>query len=235
MNPGRERSACGVGFVASRSGEACHEIVDMTLRAARCVEHRGGFLADGVTGDGCGVMLDIPFELLGHRRGEVAIATLFISTPAERRRDALAIFERTFEGYGLEIIDYRRVPIDRDVLGPMAGETLPEILHAVVRWPANFRTEASFNQQLYLARQRVRTTMKQGGIYQQFFFTSLSTRTIVYKALTRAEDLERFYEDLRNPAFKTRFGIFHRRFSTNTRTAWDKSGARSRYTSRTLS
>ena len=216
-----EKSACGVGFVASRRGEASHDIVETTLRAARCVEHRGGFLADGITGDGSGVMLDIPFELLGHRRGEVAVATLFVMA-GDKRREALAIFERTFDAHGLEVIGYRRVPVARDVLGPMAARTMPDILNAFIRWPANCRTEASFNQQLYLARQRVRTTMKRGGIYQQFFFTSLSTSTIVYKALTRAEDLPRFYEDLQSPAFKSRFGIFHRRFSTNTRTAWDK-------------
>ncbi len=216
------RSACGVGFIASRRAEATHETLQATLRAAACVEHRGGFLADGVTGDGCGVMVDIPFDLLGYQRGEVAVATLFILTSPKARAAALQIFEQTFAAHGLEVLTYRSVPTNAEALGPMARQSQPEILHAVIAWPPSCRTEASFNQQLYLAKQRVRTTMKQGGIYQQFFFASLSTRTIVYKALTRAEDLPRYYDDLRNPAFKTRFGIFHRRFSTNTRTAWDK-------------
>jgi len=217
-----ESSACGVGFVASRHSEASHKVVQTTLNAVRCVEHRGGVAPDGVTGDGCGVMLDIPFELLGCTKGEVAVATLFILTPAEDRRRALTIFEETFTAMGLEVIDYRKVPICQDVLGPVAHAAMPTILHAFIRWPSCCRTEASFNRQLYLARQRVRTTMKEGGISQQFFFASLSTSTIVYKALTRAEDLPRLYPDLRNVAFKSRFGIFHRRFSTNTRTSWDK-------------
>ncbi len=216
----QERAACGVGFVASRRGRASRAVVETTLEAVCCVEHRGGFLADGVTGDGCGVMLDIPFELLGVKRGEVAVATLFLLTREQRK--ALDVFERTFAAHGFEVFGYRQVPIDTSVLGPMAAESMPHILHAFVRWPPNCRTESSFNQQLYLARQRVRTMMKNAGIYQQFFFASLSTSTIVYKALTRAEDLPRFYRDLSDPAFKSRFGIFHRRFSTNTRTAWDK-------------
>jgi glutamate synthase domain-containing protein 2/glutamate synthase domain-containing protein 1/glutamate synthase domain-containing protein 3 len=217
-----ERSACGVGFVASRRGEASHDTLQTALSGAICVEHRGGFLADGSTGDGCGVMLDIPFDLLGYRHGEVAVATIFLLTKPESRKDALRIFEDTFTAAGLDVIDYRCVPVNPEVLGVIARETMPEILHAIIAWPACCRTESSFNQQLYLARQRVRTTMKQGGFTRQFFCASLSTTTIVYKALTRAEDLPRFYEDLRNPAFKTRFGIFHRRFSTNTRTTWDK-------------
>ena len=220
--PPIEQSACGVGFVANRHGQASHETLQATLNAVVCVEHRGGFLADGLTGDGCGVMVDIPFDLLGYEPGEVAVATLFILTPPERRRRALDIFEQTFAAHGLEVIGYRAVPTNPEVLGPMARESQPEILHAIIAWPKSCRTEASFSQQLYLAKQRVRTTMKQGGISQQFYFTSLSTRTIVYKALTRAEDLPKYYDDLRNPAFKTRFGVFHRRFSTNTRTAWDK-------------
>ncbi|MCH2180104.1 MAG: glutamate synthase large subunit [Mariniblastus sp.] len=221
-SPLSEHSACGVGFVASRRGNASHETLQATLNAAVRVEHRGGFLADGLTGDGCGVMVDIPFDLLGYERGEVAVATLFILTPTEHRQRALNIFEQTFKSQGLNVIGYRAVPSNPDVLGPMARETQPEIIHAMIAWPPSCRTEASFSQQLYLAKQRVRTTMKQGGIVQQFYFASLSTRTIVYKALTRAEDLPRFYDDLRNPEFKTRFGVFHRRFSTNTRTAWDK-------------
>ncbi|MBR56791.1 MAG: glutamate synthase large subunit [Myxococcales bacterium] len=222
LAPPNEHSACGVGFVASRRGEASHETLQATLKAIMCVEHRGGFLADGLTGDGCGVMVDIPFDLLGYQPGEVAVATLFVLTPPEHRRRALDIFEQTFLSMGLEVVGYRAVPTNPDVLGPMARETQPEIIHAIIAWPQSCRTDASFSQQLYLAKQRVRTTMKQGGISQQFYFTSLSTRTIVYKALTRAEDLPKFYDDLRNPAFKTRFGVFHRRFSTNTRTDWDK-------------
>ena len=217
-----ESSACGVGFVASRHSQASHAVVQATLNAVRCVEHRGGVSPDGITGDGCGVMLDIPFELLGCERGEVAVATLFILAPTHKRRKAMTIFEETFAAMGLVVMDYRQVPICQDVLGPVAAESMPTIVHAFIRWPSCCRTEASFNRQLYLARQRVRTTMKEGGISQQFFFASLSTSTIVYKALTRAEDLGRLYPDLTNVAFKSRFGVFHRRFSTNTRTSWDK-------------
>src|SRR5690606_32037200 len=122
-----------------------------------------------------------------------------------------------------DILDYRKVPIRTEVLGPQAKEDLPEILHAIVRRPEPCRTDGAFNALLYRAKQMTRTRLKASGLaLDELTFTSLSTTTIVYKALTRAEDLPVFYPDLQNERFTTRFALFHRRFSTNTRTSWDK-------------
>jgi glutamate synthase domain-containing protein 1 len=97
----QERSACGVGFVASREGLAKHAYLEQALRALVCVEHRGGCLADGKTGDGAGIMTEVPFELLGYPRGQVAVAQLFMMLNAEGRRQALSLFEATFNFMGL--------------------------------------------------------------------------------------------------------------------------------------
>ncbi|MCH8558307.1 MAG: glutamate synthase large subunit [Balneolia bacterium] len=217
-----EKSACGVGFVASLKQDASHQNLQRSLHALRCVEHRGACAADQVTGDGAGIMTDIPFELLGYERDSVAVAMLFTPTNKERRRIALRVFEQTFAFHGLEVIHYRSVPVDESVLGNDAKEVRPGIIQAIIKRPEHCRTDASFDKLLYNARQLTRTKEKEAGIYKEFFFTSLSSRTIIYKALTRAQDLDRFYPDLRNPAFKTRFALFHRRFSTNTKTSWDK-------------
>ena len=226
MNPSpfdrQEHDSCGVGFVATRTCDYSHEILTEALNALRCVEHRGACGADLVTGDGAGIMADIPFDLLGYRRGEVAVASLFMPRAEERMNLSLEIFQSTFGFFGLEIIGYRDIPVDRSVLGEEGGRSMPSMKHAIIRRPRHCRTDASFDRLLYTAKQAVRTKQSERGINKEFYFTSLSGTTIVYKALTRADALDRFYLDLKDPRFRTRFALFHRRFSTNTRTSWDK-------------
>ena len=217
-----ERDACGVGFVASRSGTGSHAILQEALVALGCMEHRGACGADQLTGDGTGVMTDIPFDLLGYRRGEVAVATLFMPRDSLRRQKSLAVFTATLAFHGLEVIAFRDIPVDPSVLGEEAVLSRPAMVHAIIRRPAHCRTDQSFDRLLYLVKQEIRTKQGEQGINSEFFFTSLSGTTIVYKALTRADLLHKFYLDLQNPAFSTRFALFHRRFSTNTRTSWDK-------------
>ena len=220
--PFLEKSACGVGFIASRKNIASHENLQKALHALSCVEHRGACNADLVSSDGAGIMADIPFELFGYKKGEVAVATIFAPHDAHRRRKALRIFEETFQFYGLKVLEYRTVPVDPTVLGEIARETVPFILHAFIERPDYCRTDSSFDKLLFNAKQMTRTKEKAEGIVREFFFASLSARTIVYKALTRSASLKKFYLDLQNPEFKTRFALFHRRFSTNTKTSWDK-------------
>lgn len=217
-----ERSSCGVGFVVNRKGQPTHAILEAALKALERVEHRGACGADGLTGDGAGIMTDIPFRIFGYEPGRIAVATLFMPTDRARLRIARQVLEDTFEFMGLKVIEYRDVPCDESVLGAGARGCIPTIKHAIIERPLFCRTDESFNKLLYLAKQRTRTRQREAGIVQEFYFTSLSTTTIVYKALTSSQDLHRFYHDLHNPAFTTRFALFHRRFSTNTRTSWDK-------------
>jgi glutamate synthase domain-containing protein 2/glutamate synthase domain-containing protein 1/glutamate synthase domain-containing protein 3 len=217
-----EKSSCGVGFVASTSGEPRHAYLEQALRALSCVEHRGGCLADGKTGDGAGMMTEVPFDLFGYERGAVAVGTLFIGLNTSGRKRALEVFESVFRFMGIDVLEYRDVAIDTSVLGQTARATMPTIVHVALKRPEFCRTIASFNSLLYRAKQALRTHLRRDGIVGNFFCTSLSTTTIVYKALTSADSLAAFYPDLRSSKFVTRFALFHRRFSTNTRTSWDK-------------
>ncbi len=217
-----EHDACGVGFIASRTGEACHQILLDALHALRCVEHRGGCAADQVSSDGAGIMTDIPFTLLGYKPGEIAVANLFMPRDPARLQLALDTFAHTFSFFDLEVLAAREVPVDVSVLGEDARQTMPSLRQVILRRPGHCRTDASFDKLLYNAKQVLRTKMTEQGIMGEFFFASLSARTIVYKALTRSVDLHRFYLDLQDPCFSTRFALIHRRFSTNTRTSWDK-------------
>lgn len=217
-----ERSACGVGFVASRKNTYSHDNLQKGLHALRCNEHRGACGADQISSDGAGIMTDIPFNLFGYEPGEIAVATIFTPHKSDRRRKSLRIFEQTFEFFGLEVLEYRNVPINPNILGRDARESMPYILHVFIKRPEHCRTDDAFHKLLYHAKQTVRSKEKDQGIIKEFFFASLSAQSIVYKALTKSDKLDRFYLDLQNPEFKTRFTLFHRRFSTNTRTSWDK-------------
>ncbi len=222
MEPKSEYAACGVGFVAARNRVRSHAIVRSTLHALRRVEHRGAVGHDGRSSDGAGVMTDIPFAMLGHEPGTVALATLFLTPDATRRERALAVFESTFEFLGMPVIGYRDVPCNLDVLGPEARASCPVIVQATLQRPESARNDASFNAKLYRAKQTTRNKLKRADAWKDLFFVSLSTTTVVYKALCRGVDLDQFYPDLANPRFVSRFGLFHRRFSTNTRSSWDK-------------
>ncbi|MBC8071034.1 MAG: glutamate synthase large subunit, partial [Deltaproteobacteria bacterium] len=217
-----ESSACGVGFVAGLTGEPSHGVLQAALRALRAMEHRGACGPDGVTGDGAGVMTDIPFELLGVEPGTVAIATLFLTSDVERAARAFDAFAKTNEFFGIAVLGTREVPVDPSALGPIARATMPRIVHVMLQRPSQCRTERSFEALLYAAKQLGRGKLKACGGWLDVFFPSYSTRTIVYKALCRGADLDKFYGDLTDPRFVTRFAVLHRRFSTNTRSTWDK-------------
>ncbi len=219
--PSYEKSSCGVGFIANRQVTYSFDTLQQTLHALKCEEHRGACGADQITGDGAGIMLDIPFEMLGYDKETIALATLFAPQNREKRRKSLRIFEDTFAFMGMKVLEYREVPTEPSVLGEDARQSLPYILQAILERPAHCRTNASFDKLLYVSKQYTRTKLKQNGACE-LFFASLSANTVVYKGLCKAEDLDRFYLDLQNPNFKSRFGLFHRRFSTNTSTSWDK-------------
>ncbi|MFN8673800.1 MAG: glutamate synthase large subunit [Candidatus Sericytochromatia bacterium] len=217
-----EKSACGVGFAVSLKKEYSHEILQEGLHALKCVEHRGACAADQISSDGAGIMTEIPFEILGYERGTVAVAVIFVSKEPEMKRKLLKIFEDTFSFYDMDIISYRTVPVNPNVLGKQASKTMPDIIQAIIKRPYQCNTDSSFNKLLYNAIRVTFTKQKKISPTPQFFLPSLSVNTIVYKALTKSDSLQDFYLDLQNPNFKTRFVMFHRRFSTNTATSWDK-------------
>ena len=216
-----EKSACGVGFVASRKSLFTNEILKKALFALKCEEHRGACGADLVTADGSGIMSDIPFEMLGYTSGEIAVAMLFAPTEPEVRRAVLDVFEQTFDFLDLKVLSYRKVPVDESVLGKDALARKPHILQALIQRPEHCQTDGPFDKLLYTGKQITRTKLRQKNL-PDLFFASLSANTIVYKGLTRSFDLEKFYLDLQNPGYKSRFALFHRRFSTNTTSAWDR-------------
>jgi glutamate synthase domain-containing protein 2/glutamate synthase domain-containing protein 1/glutamate synthase domain-containing protein 3 len=185
------------------------------------MEHRGGVGPDQI-GDGAGIMTSIPFEFFNREPETFAVAFLYCPMDRSKREKSLEVFEQTFWQYGLKVSEYREVPINTKVISQKALNIMPYLLQAIVEKPTHCRTLYSFERLLYQARQTTRSKQKENGIVNEFFFSSLSPRSIVYKALCRSFDLKEFYLDLTNPKFKTSFALFHRRFSTNTISTWDK-------------
>lgn len=215
-------SQCGVGLLVSRINNRTPKILKKGLIGLRNVEHRGGADRIGKMGDGAGIMTEIPWKLLGIEEGRYAVATIFAPQDEERYKKSLEVFEETFSHYYLPIEKYRDVPICPEVLGERAKENMPRIVQAFIKRPEHCRTFGSFDDLLYMAKQMVRTKQKDAGIKGEFFFASLSSRTIVYKALSTSEQLPEFYPDLKNEKYETKYAMFHRRFSTNTLPSWDK-------------
>ena len=214
-------SHCGVGFITSLNRSYSHETLQKGILGLRNVEHRGGSADGGELGDGAGVLTSIPYELLGID-SSYAVASLFTPADENRYQISIEIFEKTFAQYGLIVESYREIPINPKAIGKVARKSMPKMVQAFIKRPKHCRTTTSFDELLYTAKQMVRTNQRREGILSEFFFNSLSARTIVYKALCTSYQLDEFYLDLKNPKFKVAFVMFHRRFSTNTLASWDK-------------
>ena len=216
-----EKSSCGVGFLVSLKNERSHEILEQGIHALECMEHRGGIGPDHI-GDGAGIMTSIPFELFEREPDTFAVAFLFTPQDPVKQKISLKVFEETFWQYNLKVEAYREVPLDTSVLSSHSLKIMPKIVQAIITRPHHCRTLYSFERLLYHARQTTRSKIKENGIHHEFFFSSLSPRNIIYKALCRSQDLSKFYLDLKNKDYKASFSLFHRRFSTNTVSTWDK-------------
>ena len=221
-----EKDSCGVGFIASRGLPPTH---GMTLKILECLsnlDHRGAKFADG-TGDGAGVLTEIPYELINaelKERGitlnkEERIGLISCFFDPKEVNESKEIIQKKFEGYNINLLYWRKVPTDKEVLGILAKQSKPAIFQAVIS--SKEKNEKIFEKTLYLFRKSLEKEISNHK-FLNIHINSCSSRTVVYKGLFTATQASDFYWDLRNPLFKTRFGIFHQRFSTNTSSTWDK-------------
>ena len=225
----QERDACGVGFIADRQGRASHELVDKALSALTCMEHRGGCSADRDSGDGAGVMTAMPWELLqswAAAQGladlepeRTAVGMIFLPQDAAAATVARQMTEQILAEEGLIALGWRVVPVQPTVLGLQARENQPQIEQILVR--SDQLQGDDLERLLYLVRKRiVGQVAERNGDGQDFYICSFSHRTLVYKGMVRSAVLGEFYEDLKDPAYKSTFAAYHRRFSTNTMPRW---------------
>ena len=221
------RDACGVGFIASRTGVRSHRLVKLAAECLANVNHRGAVSADG-TGDGAGIMTRLPHELLTRdlraygavapEVGRLGVIMTFLP-PAEAERTRKAV-EGAVEAEGLDFLLWRRVPVGPFALSEAARAGMPVIEQALVADPSAGGDRQAFERALFLVRREAERRVLDDEIIG-FSIPSASSRTVVYKGLFVAADVLEFYWDLVDPMFKSDFAIFHQRYSTNTFPSWE--------------
>ena len=225
--PTQDHDACGTGFVAEIGGERTRRVVELAVEAVINLTHRGAVSADAASGDGAGVTIQIPFELLrqdaaslGHEltdREELAVAMCFLPQDEHARAAARTVLEDATKGLGVEAIGWRAVPHDPSVLGGLALESLPGIEQLLLRRPESL-DGTEFERRLYLARRRAERAFREREL--DCYVVSMSARTVVYKGLMVAPQLPRFYPDLSDQRTVSAVALFHQRFATNTLPNW---------------
>jgi glutamate synthase (ferredoxin) len=219
-----ERDACGVGFIADINGKPSHQLIEQTLKALGCMEHRGGCSADNDSGDGAGIMTGIPRELLAgwfKQRNlplpeveQLGVGMVFLPQEPSAREVARGYVEEVVRAEQLTVIGWREVPVQPDVLGVQARGNCPHIEQVLVTCPTGCSGD-ELDRRLYIARSIVGKKLA-----DDFYICSFSSRTIVYKGMVRSVILGEFYLDLQNPLYQSCFAVYHRRFSTNTMPKW---------------
>nr|YP_010903230.1 glutamate synthase [Hypnea cornuta]WCH55683.1 glutamate synthase [Hypnea cornuta] len=220
-----ERDACGVGFIAQINYSPSHALVLQALNALTCMEHRGGCSADGVSGDGSGIMTQIPWKIIlkdiflnsDYNVDYMAVANIFF--PNENFESLRKICEWVLEEEELSLIGWRDVPVDSCVIGEYANRTQPFIQQLIVS--SKFNGD-NLERKLYITRKKIEKLIAQtlSDFNKHFYICSFSSRTVVYKGMVRSEVLSHYYLDLSNIMYESNFALYHRRFSTNTMPKW---------------
>ena len=227
-DPTSERDNCGVGLVCAIDGKPRREVVDLAIKALKAVWHRGAVDADGKTGDGAGILLSVPQDFFtdqvrntGHklRPGAIAVGQIFLPrTDLGAQEAARTIVESEALRFGFYIYGWRQVPVDTSVIGEKANATRPEIEQIMLSPPSGMEGEA-LERALFLCRKRIEKKVAAAAI-NDFYICSLSARSLIYKGIFHAENIDDFYTDLRDERFAAAVAIFHQRYSTNTFPQW---------------
>ena len=228
--PEFEHDNCGAGFICSLTGKRSNDIIHKALEILVKLEHRGAVSSDGVTGDGAGILIDIPhkffktfceFEL--PEAGDYAVSNVFLPRKENQRAYCVDIFEAEIKKQGLHILGWRDVPVNSAVLGEIAKTTEPFVKQVFVGKSDSKQTEFDFNLKLFAARKISEHTIYDSKLSESKFFylPSLSTKIIIFKGLLKPEHINEYYLDLFNTALDTRLALVHQRFSTNTFPTWD--------------
>jgi glutamate synthase (ferredoxin) len=218
-----DHDSCGVGFVASKDGIATHKILEQALTALGRLAHRGATAADGKSSDGVGILAAVPRAVLIREANlsiddaqPLGVGMLFIP-PDETRAEAL--LERCLLSHDLKVLCWRDVPVRTEYLGELALGTMPKIRQVLVI-DAESAEFGTMERRLYLARKQFERSHEQGKVTG--YICSMSTQTIVYKAMVIGEHLANFYPDLTSPHFVTPSAVFHQRYATNTLPTWHR-------------
>lgn len=225
--PEFEHDACGIGLYAHLKGEPSHDIVKKGLHMLCQLEHRGGQGSDPQTGDGAGIMVQIPHDYFQHtcyeidlpEKGRYGVGMVFLPQNEQERLPLEQFINDIIAQEGQTVLGWRTVPVNVEKLGRLAKQSQPFIRQVFVGASQNITDEWDFERKLYIIRKQIE---KQNAEKSSLYFASFSSRTIVYKGLLTPEQLDEFYLDLQDERFKSAFALVHSRFSTNTFPSWER-------------
>ena len=225
-----EHDACGVGLIASTEGKKSRKVVEYGINALKAVWHRGAVDADGKTGDGAGIHLEIPsdffaekIELTGHKHdgSEICVGMIFLPrNNYAAQESSRTLIETELTKSNFSIYGWRQVPVNPKVLGEKANFTRPEITQVLFKHNDKTLEGKDLERKIYESRRKIEREVIRNAI-EGFYICSLSSKSIIYKGMFLAESIADFYIDLKDERFISRFVIFHQRFSTNTAPSWD--------------
>src|SRR5262245_48939614 len=234
QDPRAERDACGVGFVVNVKGEPTRDIIEKGLTVLRNLTHRGACGCDPLTGDGAGILTQVPDAFLRREckaqritlpaPGAYGVGMVFLPREVHQKNQCERIFEKVIREEGQKLLGWRRLPVDEKAPGEVARTVMPDVRQIFIAAGRNAGDQERFERRLYAIRKRVEQRVRTSGMpeSERFYVPSLSSRTIVYKGMLLPEQIPAFYHDLADPLFASALALVHQRFSTNTFPSWDR-------------
>ncbi|MEL6384662.1 MAG: glutamate synthase central domain-containing protein, partial [Cyanobacteria bacterium J06626_18] len=232
-DPQFEHDACGVGFVVQMKGKASHEIVEQALTILTNLNHRGAVGAEPNTGDGAGILMQLPHRFLQKvataagftlpDKGQYGVGMIYGSPDPARRQQGRRLFEEVAAAEGQQVIGWRDVPTDNRSLGMTAQASEPFMQQVFIRRSADLADELAFERKLYVIRKLSHMAIRHTEVDLHWYPASISCRTLVYKGMLMPEQVGQYYLDLSDPDMESALGLVHSRFSTNTFPSWERS------------
>ncbi|UCD62375.1 MAG: glutamate synthase large subunit [Flavobacteriaceae bacterium] len=228
--PEFEHDNCGAGFICSLKGKKSNDIIHKALEILDKLEHRGAVSSDGKTGDGAGILIDIPHKFFLDEcdftlpeAGDYAVGNVFLPKKENQRDYCISLFEENIIKQGLHLLGWRDVPVNKAIPGRIAGETEPFVKQVFIGKGSKEQKDFDFNLKLYIARKLTEHALINSKLSESKFFyvPSLSTKIIIFKGLLMPNDIKLYFKDLMDARVVTRLALVHQRFSTNTFPTWD--------------
>ena len=234
-DPAYEKDSCGVGFVVDIKGRKSHKIVEHANTILLNLRHRGASGSEPNTGDGAGILMQVPDAFLRKAcgaagltlpaAGEYGVGMIFLSQNTTERTASEKVFENIIKEEGLSLLGWRTVPTHNELLGPTARASEPFVRQIFIGKNLKNISSLSFERKLYIVRRRAENAIRYSGMIggDNFYVASLSCRTIVYKGMLMSEQVVPFYPELADPSMESALALVHSRFSTNTFPSWERS------------
>ncbi|MDY6786076.1 MAG: glutamate synthase large subunit [Cyanobacteriota bacterium] len=232
-DPQFERDACGVGFIVHQKGVKSHSIVQQALEILLNLDHRGACGCEPNTGDGAGILMQVPHKFLGKvasvegielpEPGQYGVGAIYTSPDRDTRQQSRQVFEKIATEEGQTVLGWRDVPTDNSSLGETAKASEPFMQQVFVARSPDLTDEEAFERKLYIIRKRAHAAIRRGEIDPYWYQASLSARTLVYKGMLMPVQVGQYYPELHDPDMESALGLVHSRFSTNTFPSWERS------------